>query len=63
MQSTKSVNVTSGQSMMSLSPNALTLDTPTFTVHAQDSATGQQPLLSVSDQQVVIGADSLEVKW
>ena len=61
--SQQSLNMSSGQSKLSLSPDVVTVDTPAFTVHTQSSAaSAQQPVLSVSDQQVTIAADSLEVR-
>ena len=59
LQSQQNINVTSGQSRLSISPDAVTIDTPTFTVSTHDS--GGQQVLSVTEQSVVVTADSLEV--
>ena len=65
IQSQKSVNISSGGSRMSLSPDELTVTTPTFSVYTHDpassSAGDQLPVLAVTNQSITVSADSLQV--
>ena len=66
IQSLKSVNISSGESQMSLSPDEVTVTAPTFSVYAHDSLSSspvdQPPVLVVSNQTITVSADSLQVK-
>ena len=60
IESQHSINVSSGTSEMSLSPNAISINTTNFTVFAQTSP--KLPLLSASNGRVEVSAETLEVK-
>ena len=66
IQSLKSVNISSGESQMSLSPDEVTVIAPTFSVYAHDSLSSspgdQPPVLIVSNQTITVSADLLQVK-
>lgn len=62
--SQQNINITSGQSHMSLSPEAVTVNTPAFSIYTQqESEDGEEarPVLRVANQSVTVNANSLEV--
>ena len=68
LQSQQNINITSGQSQLSVSPEAITVNTPTFSIYNQDSTSEEEeegerdrPVLTVTNQSVTVNAHSLEV--
>ena len=70
LRSQQNINITSGQSQLSVSPEAITVNTPTFSIYNQGSVSSSseegegerdRPVLTVTNQSVTVNAHSLEV--
>ena len=65
IESQKSVNVSSGDSEVSVSPDQVTINTQTFSVYTHDSTSpspaDQPPVLSVTNHSISVNADTLQV--
>ena len=65
LQSQKSVNLTSGNSEMVISPEKVTVDAQTFSIYTHDSVSSspgdQPPVLSVTNRSISVNADTFQV--